>query len=225
MAEDDDLFPNEAAIEAEPEPKDAQLEPAAETVKQADPEPQKEPVVPLAALHEVRGENRTLKERLASIEMMLMQQNAPKPPDVLEDPQGFVAVLEQRLAAQQANLLATFSESQARTRHGDDVVDAAFQAAEAAGVIAQFAGRKDGWGDLVKWHKGQQAMAEIGDDPAAFKARLEEQVRAKVLAELAAKPAIIPAAPSLAGQANLGTRAAPSWAGPTPIEEILGGRG
>lgn len=229
MADDDDLFPNEEAttIEGEPESQAAQPEPTqqVEPEKKAEPEPAKDPVVPLAALQEVRGENRTLKERLSSIEQMLMQQTAPKPPDVLEDPQGFAAMIEQRLAAQQTDIYLTVSENQARASHGDAVVDAAFQAAEAAGILGQFAQRKDGWGDLVRWHKGQKAMAEIGDDPAAYAARLEEQIRAKVLAELAAKPATIPAAPSLAGQANLGTRAAPSWAGPTPLEDILGGRG
>jgi C4-dicarboxylate-specific signal transduction histidine kinase len=36
----------------------------------------------------------------------------------------------------------------------------------------------------VQWHKRQQAQAEIGDDPAAFRAKLEAEILARSTAEL-----------------------------------------
>lgn len=223
MAEEE-LFPEENDQIEQAEPAESP-EPAAETPAEPAPvEAAKEPVVPLAALQEARGENRSLKDRLANIEAMLMrQQPQPERPDLLGDPDGYAEMIDRRIAMRDADMIATMSEMQARLRHGDDVVNEAFAASQEAGVTDQFRGRRDAWGDLVTWHKAQKARAEIGDDPAAYRARLEADLRAKILAEMAAKPAAIPAAPTLAGQANLGTRT-PSWGGPTPMEDILGKR-
>ena len=40
------------------------------------------------------------------------------------------------------------------------------------------------YAEAVRWHQRQVASAEIGDDPSAFKARVEAELREKILAEL-----------------------------------------
>jgi hypothetical protein len=221
---DDDLIPDTIFPEEEPETPETPIEAAVEAPVEAAPEPAKaETHVPLAALQEARAENRTLKERLNELDQikaMLAAQNAPKMPDVFENPEGFAGAMLQRVQQVEANTIAEISERMARSSAGDQVVDAALDAAQAAGVVDQFRGRKDPWGDLVKWHKSQRALAEIGDDPAAYAERVREQIRQEFAAQRQSGP--IPAAPSLAGQPNLGARAAPAWTGPTPLDDILG---
>lgn len=217
---DDELIPDTIF----PEEPETPTEAAVEVPVEAAPEPAKvETHVPLAALQEVRAENRTLKDRLNELDQikaMLAAQSAPKMPDVFENPEGFAGAMLQRVQQVEANTIAEISERMARSSAGDQVVDAALDAAQAAGVVDQFRGRKDPWGDLVKWHKSQRALAEIGDDPAAYAERVREQIRQEFAAQRQSAP--IPAAPSLAGQTNLGARAAPAWTGPTPLDDILG---
>lgn len=221
---DDDLIPDTIFPEEEPETLEATPEPQPAATVEAAPEPVKaETHVPLAALQEVRAENRTLKARLDELDQikaMIAAQNQPKMPDVFENPEGFTGAVMQRIQRVEANAIAEISERMARSAAGDQTVDAALEAAQSAGVVDQFRGRKDPWGDLVKWHKGQRALAEIGDDPAAY----AERVRAQIMQEVASarQSAPIPAAPSLAGQPNLGARVAPTWNGPTSLDDILG---
>ena len=221
---DDDLIPS---LDFTDQPQEPTPEPvvtpeaapvAAPVAKVEDPT-----MVPLAALQAERASNRSLKDRLDRIEGTLAQKPAAALPDVFEDPQGFQRAVDERVTDATRHMMAEVSERLTRTAQGDAVVDEAFQAAEAAGVIGQFNGRKDGWGDLVKWHKSQKALSEIGDDPAAYAQRVEAEMRTKIMAEMAVqsvKPAL--ASPSLAGQPNVGTRAAPAWSGPTSLDDVLG---
>lgn len=237
MAEDDDLIP---ALEFTEEPEqpteeDAQEEQvqAEETPQEPEPEPEKEEqTVPLAALQAARDEAKTLKARLAEFDdfkrkfeqSQQTQQQQPHP-DLYQDPDAYRQALEQSFAAREANLIAEMSERFARTQNGDEAVDEALSAAQAAGVVDQFRGQRDPWGELVKWHKSQRALSEIGDDPAAYRARLEQELRAKIQAELTAESVTAAAqkgAPSLAASPNLGSRQQPAWSGPTPLDDILG---
>lgn len=111
---------------------------------------------------------------------------APKAPDFYENPEGFIASQLQQIEWQRRNDLAHLSERRAIKAHGKEVVDAAYEAAKAAGLSDQFARSPDPYDDLVEWHSKAKAFAEVGDDPKAFESRIREQVRAEVLAELKA---------------------------------------
>lgn len=112
------------------------------------------------------------------------QQPQVQPPDPLLDPAGALAyqqdVFQQRLLNERLNT----SEMFARNKHGDQIVDAAFQAAQQAGALSHFARSKDCYGDMIKWHRHQQVLARVGEDPDAYEKSLEEKIRAKVLEEL-----------------------------------------
>lgn len=208
---DEDLFP---PLEAEQPQEEAKTE---EPKPEAKPE---EPHVPLAALKEVRSENRTLKQRLSDIESMLQAQAKPQAPDPIADPEAHSAFLMQQMAEAQANTIAEISERFARSQHGDELVDEALDAAQKAGIVDQFRGKKDPWGDLAKWHKAEKAKAEIGDDPVAYKARLKAELLAELKSETAGRS--VPPPASLAGQPNLGS-SVPPWGGPVSLDDMLGG--
>lgn len=223
--EDDFLQP--AQFEPEPE---AIAEPVAETQPEPTPQPETEQTVPLAALHEERNKSRNLRDTIPELQRQIAQlqevvsrsqQSPPEHIDPIMEPEKFQAAITSQVAAQVSNVYLEISERSARAQYGDEAINAALEAAQATGAIEQFRGKKDAWGDLAKWHKSQQALATIGDDPAAYAARVEAEVRQKILAEMAAQ-SVNKSAPSLAGATNLGSRAAPAWQGPTPLEDILG---
>lgn len=211
---DEELFP---PLTPEVKEEAPQEEPKAEVVPE---QKQEEQHVPLAALKEVRSENRTLKQRLTDIEQLLRHQNQPQIPDPLADPEAHSAFLLRQMQEAQANTIAEISERFARTQHGDEFMDDALEAAQKAGVVDQFRGKKDPWGDLAKWHKAEKAKAEIGDDPVAYKERLKAELLAELRSETAGRSVSPPA--SLAGQTNLAT-STPAWAGPTSLNDMLGG--
>lgn len=204
-----------------------------EQAEQAETEEAEPKTVPLKALQDERTKNRTLAERLAQIEQMLQSSQKPqgqsepqKLPDMFEQPEQYTQAVMKMMADREAHLIAEMSERFTRSQHGDEVVNAALEAAQAAGVVDQFKGKRDPWGDLVKWHKQHQVMSEIGADPDAWRKQQLEQMREQLLAELAGqqqKQLAGKAGPSLAGQSNLGSRTKPAWSGPTPLSEILKG--
>lgn len=199
---------------AEPEV-EAPVEPAA-----AEPAPQ---TVPLAVMMEERKRRQELEAQIAEL-------NAPKQdalPDVFENPEGFTAQIEARLNQHAENQKAVLSERFARNKHGNEVVDAAFQAAQASGVLDSFRGKDDAWGDLVSWHRSQVALNEIGGDIDAYKAKIRAEIEAELNANQAveqAKQMAAKAAPSMANVTGTGgTAQAPVWNGPKSLDSILGG--
>lgn len=78
----------------------------------------------------------------------------------------------------------------------------------------------------VKWHKRQQALQEIGDDPAAYKERLKAEILAEANgAQQAVQNGAAQSAPvmpsNLAAARNVGARSGPAWAGPKPLADIF----
>lgn len=177
----------------------------------------------------------------------LMQAQQPKAepppaPDFFENPQAatrhevtqavgpqFDGITQQLMA--QAQMLAGI-------KYGDDKVqeaEQAFMAAYSAGQldpadIQRVSNSPNRYAAAVQWHQRRLAQAEIGDDPAAYRAKLEAELREKITAELNGNgqqgqqqpPAARPN--NLAGARNVGSRSGPAWAGPTPIADIFAGR-
>ena len=209
---------SEAEPPAEPEP---QEEPAAATPDEkpeATEEPKPEPqMVPVGVVQGLRQEIRELKAAIPQPE--------PEPaPDVFEDPQGYQKHMEQTVnnAVFQATL--SMSRAAAVRAHGQEAVDAAAaaidpQSAEYQAII----NNADPFHALMVHHGRQQIMQEIGDDPAAYKAKVAAEVRAELEAQQAVKEVkATPAAPTLAANPNVGARSGPGWAGPTPLSKIFG---
>lgn len=75
--------------------------------------------------------------------------------------------------------------------------------------------------ELMKWHAQQKLIAEIGDNPTAWREAETARIRQQIEAEMAVKQAKTPAPPSMATQTNLGDRGGPVWAGPTSLDAIF----
>lgn len=203
--------------------------------------------VPLGALKAVREENKTLKAKAAEAESLKAQlaalQAAPaqpvqpaqpqQPAQTLEDVVASLDTLEpdygKKLAAvmqaQRTQVKLDLSQDAATREFGADVVKAAFEffntrpRHESEALLKE----RSPFHAAVAAYKRHQAMAEIGDDPAAFRARVEAEVLAKLQGGQSQPVTQKPSSPSLAGNPNLGSRATVEWTGPVPLDQILGG--
>ena len=205
-----------------------------EPVEATEVTPEEPPVVP-EVVAEVPQQSESEKALLGVVtalrheirDMKSQQAPAPTPlPDVLDDQAGFTQSLEQRMTAQLQNERLNTSEAIARRDYGSEKVDAALQALEASGdPAAQQAilSKPLPYDALVKWHEGRQFAQKVGDDPAAYEARIREEARAQAIAEMEAKQtaASVGTAPSLAAQTSIGGRNSAVAPTLTPLDDLL----
>ncbi len=155
------------------------------------------------------AELRTLRSRLEAMEA---QRTAPKPIDLIEDPEGRLAhermTLEQRIAAAEQGTTLRISRFLAEREYGADDVKAAHAFFDANPELSQrLLNHPSPYHAAVEEYRRHKLAQEIGTDPAAYRARLEAETKAKLmadqtfLAEIAAKlnapspatrPAVIP---------------------------------
>ncbi len=153
--------------------------------------------VPLAELIDTRRRAQAAEEalraeqrRIDQLEDMMRrltqpQQQVQQPQiDPVEDPQGFVNAITQQIETRFLNQALNESETRARGTHGNDVVDAAFEAAKKSGMAQAFTHKPDAYGEMVRWHQAQQLIATIGTNPAAYEQQLRERIRAEEIAKL-----------------------------------------
>lgn len=207
-----------AATKSEPDPQaQAQSEPAPVEQQPQAPDPNANRQVPLSELMAERKKRQEIERlhieaeaRAKAYEQMHQrqpqqpqyqpqQQAQIEPPDFNLDPEGALSFHLQRQQQAYVNMMLNQSEVMARDKFGDELVDAALKAAQAAGATGQFMDKPHPWGELVKWHKRQQTLQVVGDDPDAYRTKIEAEVRAKVLAELKAGGAGAAAAPKFPG--------------------------
>lgn len=221
--------PETQAQEA-PEPSqepEAQAAPDPEAAEKPDtkPEPEAEDtakaqeMVPASVVAQLRQEIRALKQQ--------PQQEQPKAPDVLDDPKGYAAFMEKQATSIAQNVRLDVSEQMTRQAHGDEVVDAAFQALQAANDPAAYQSvmqDRNPWGALVKWHQNQQVIRETGGDLNAWREQERAKIRQQIEAELATKQikeAAGTPAPSLAKATGNGGASDPGWQGPADLDSLL----
>lgn len=214
--------------------------------------------VPLAALHAERSKVKRYTEQVAEFQKKLEDQNAqwearfaqmmsavapkqaqPEPapaPEIWDDPNAFVRSQASELVNPLQERMFAMARQVAEIQFKPETVNEATQAfdrARAAGqidpVIAQrIMNAPNPFAAAVQWHQHTSVMSEIGSDPAAYKQKLAEEIRAQVMAELqqgTPTPAATQAAPvmpsNFATARNVGTRTGPAWSGPTPIQDIF----
>ena len=231
---------------------------AAAKAPEAEPEDEPQPhtgsdnrTVPFSALEKVRNDWKSkYAAEQARAELLAkqleearkppppVQQQAPQPqyippPDPAQDPQGY----HQRVQGVILNERLNTSEMLLREKVGDDAVDALItefqQAAKADptlyGKLYQQT-RPYQW--AAKEVEAMRLRRDIGDDPAAYRARIEAEARAKWEAEAGQQPnganghAPSPAAglpPSLASARSVAGRTASPFTGPPPLEALFPG--
>lgn len=182
--------------------------------------------------------NAAWERRMAQlVEAVKPKQEAAPPPDFFENPSAATRHEVQQFATPQFEQinqqLLAIARDNAETRFTPETVNEAEQA-----FISAYQSQKldpadyqkvvsspNRYAAAVQWFKRQQAQAEIGDDPAAYKAKLEAEIREKVLAEVNGgqpaqqRQAVMPS--NLAGARNVGARSGPAWSGPSTIDDIF----
>jgi hypothetical protein len=169
------------------------------------------------------------------VEAISPRQAQPAPPDFFDNPEAATRhEVVQTVSPEFERInqtLHSFARDQAIGRFDEGKVNSAEQAflgALRAGQLDPADYRRvvnspNRYAEAVRWHDRQAARAEIGDDPAAFKARLEAELRDKILAELGggAQRFAHMTPSNLAGARNVGTRSGPAWSGPASLNDIF----
>lgn len=174
--------------EAEPEPTEGTGEteaapPAAEKGKDQH--------VPITALRDEREKRQREQARAEAAERKLQefqrwrehQEAARQQPqiDPVLEPEKALAHVQQQFQEQLWNERCQISEVMARQAVGEEAVEAAKaafleEAQRNPALGMEIRNQAHPYDFVVKWHKRQQAMAEIGEDPDAYRARLREEV-------------------------------------------------
>lgn len=228
----------QAAPEAEPAPESApdtpeKPEDGATAEKTDAPAASEEKHVPLAALQDERQKRQALERQFEAFRQEVTQahqRETPKPPDMFEDPEGYLRHMEQSFDEKLISRVMGMAEAQSRATHGDfDEALAAFGDAVRANPVLSHQLRQAAHPGEFAYQVGKQAlmMREIGD-PEAFgqkrfdagyeKAKAEFEPRLK---ELEAKLTEQAAPPNLGGERSAGDRSGPAWAGPESLEEMF----
>lgn len=227
----------------EPEPEDDDFEPARDG----------EVMVPRRALETERAKRNDYKAQAAryegelaatkrALEEATQRAQAPQPqqqpmyqapaPDPASDPAGYMRHIEVEQAKKQINHTLNVSELLLRKEVGAEAVDAAITDFKAAAdqdprLYQQLYSQQDPYGWAYKQVERIRMLRDMGDDPAAFRARVAAEERAKWEAE-ALQPrgntvTVSPAAglqPSLANARSMGTRSAAAWTD-TSVEDVV----
>lgn len=230
-----------------PEPEQETQEEPQDAEPQVEDEDEAEPTGTLAALQHERNKRRDWKEKairaeterdevrkqLEAFQRAQQQPPAPQPQqyqpppqpiDPVQDPAGYHAQVQQLMLNERLNM----SEMQLRRELGPEAVDAAITefkqaAAKNPALMPALYQQPDPYAWMAKQVEVMRFQKEVGEDPAAYKARLRAEWEAEQSAVQPAAP-VSPAArlnPSLANARSAAPRATGAWAGPTPLEDIL----
>lgn len=154
--------------------------------------------IPLPKYLETFNEARDLRKRNAELEEAA--RTKAEQPDPLLDPEGYKAAQDKVLDDRLWDVRVQTSEIAARRFYGEEVVKAAFEALQAQSdplLGMRIRRSADPWEEIVKWHKKEQLLASVGDDEAAYKARIiaEFQASQPPAGDLTAPATITPAKP------------------------------
>jgi hypothetical protein len=233
-----------------------QPQPASEAEPETHELPDGRKTVPIEALHAERGKVKRYTEEVADFRKQLQESNAAwerRMAQVLEavkpkqEPQAAPDIFDNAPEAIRHTVAPQFDQINqtvlanarliAGMKYSDDEVDTAEKAFIEA-VQSQrldpadyhkVVGSPNRYAAAVQGHKRQQAQAEIGDDPAAFRAKVEAEILAKHGLQAPANGAAhqqpqqpAPVMPSnLATARNVGSRGGPAWSGPKPLDDIF----
>ena len=234
---------------AEPAAKPATAKPEPED--EADPPEalEGEPVIPRRAYEDERRKRQDWKARAVEAETKHKelqrqfedaqrratapppQQQAPPqpPPDPVTDPRGYAQYVEQREAQRELNARLNNSEMYIRDKVGDEklseYVNEFRQMANADPTLfGKLYSQPHPYAWLTREVDRLRLVRDVGDDPAAFRAKIEAEARARWEQEAKQGPAPSPAAgmqPSLGTARSVAGRTAGAWTGEPSLEDVV----
>lgn len=167
----------------------------------------------------------------------------PTPPDPVQDPEGYHRFVADGVRQQIQSEIGGFRSQQVEAsmqsalfQHGEEF-QRAYQAVSSeingngnAGLREALRASPNPGLAIIHWHRQQEALREIGNDPAAYRERLKAQIMAEMQNGQGGQPPQVQqqrqqAMPTSFTQTrNAGSRATPEWGGPKPLSEIFQGR-
>ncbi|MBA2690064.1 MAG: hypothetical protein H0U63_04610 [Burkholderiales bacterium] len=183
--------------------------------------------------------NAAWERRMSELVQAVRPKQEPAPrPDFFENPEAATQFAVQSQVSPQFDQITQHLQSMAKdnaiTRFTEETVDTAEQAFLSAmqsqkldpADYQKVVSSPNRYAAAVQWHKRQLAQAEIGDDPAAYRTKLEAEIREKVLAEVHGggqqqeqRSQVMPS--NLVGARNVGSRSGPAWGGQASINDIF----
>jgi hypothetical protein len=234
-----------AAATPQPEAKPPAESKAATATPEDDAEPPQpldgEPVIGRRAFEDERRKRQDWKEKAARLEgelaaMKRQQEEAarpqpqPMPPlapiDPSQDPMGFTVRIQQVMLNERLNN----SEMLLRDKIGDEKVTEYVQefqqlAQRDPTLFGKLYSQTNPYGWMQREVERQRVLRDVGDDPSAYRSKIEAEARAKWEAEAATRaPPPSPAAglqPSLATVRSVAGRTASTWSGEPSLEDVL----
>lgn len=143
-----------------------------------------------------REQRQAAEQRAQQLERELQAaRGAPAPqerPDPYENPDGFADQFDQRLAAIEHRNTVMVSERFARMKHGDETWEDTQEWLKARpDMVAWARNQSDPCEAAIQQYKREQLADEIGTDPAAYRARIEAEIRASVLSDPQVRSSIL----------------------------------
>lgn len=189
--------------------------------------------VPLAALEAERKQRQDYKEKAARYEGELKALREERDRERQQQSQQYA--LQQPHQPVEVdpvfNLKCEMSEEMLRAQIGNDAeVDATITkfeqlAQKDPALFNAMRSNRHPWKYAYEAVKRHEAMSEIGTDPAAYRAKIESEIREQLQAETKNQSAPVAAKPnlltSLAGARSSAGRNAANWTGPTPLDQIF----
>lgn len=154
----------------QPAPEPAPVEAQAPAPQANDP---KHGLVPIAAMLDEREKRQELERRLKEFEDTKASSQPREIPSIQDNPEAFAAHLAEETARTTLNLRFDISEETARAKHGDDTVQSAMdwgmsKSGENPAFAAEYVKQKNPVDWVVKQHKRDKLLGEIGDDPDEY---------------------------------------------------------
>lgn len=211
----DDLTP-EPVANAQPEPAQEPEQPKGEPEAAPPAAVEETKHIPISALLDERdnlkaaiAEAEELRRKLAEYEA----KQAPKP-DFFADPEAALNATQQAAMAAAYNTKLETSRFLAEKDFGAETVAEAYAFFDAnPHLTAQFRNAPSPYHAAVETYRKIKAMQEIGDDPQAYRARIEEEVKQRLLAEMQSQPKPSAPPPSMAAAPGTGAGKAPPASG------------
>lgn len=168
-----------------------------------EPPAERQAGIPSARLREeseakrvAQAERDDFKRKLEDMERQLValrqppiqrqQPQAPQqpPPNIFENPDGYVDQRLRPIQDGQTEIIDRFSRLMAVNSFGREAVDAALKELTAevqSNPTARFEAQRiwqseHPYGALVEWHKGRETLRQIGNDPQAYQQKMREQL-------------------------------------------------
>ena len=125
------------------------------------------------AMLDEREKRKELEKRLKAIEDEKANSQPEEIPSIQENPEAFAAYQQEQMARATLNLRFDISEETARSKHGDELVQSAMdwgmsKSSESPAFAAEYVKQKNPVEWIVKQHKREKLLSDIGDDPDGF---------------------------------------------------------